>query len=346
MKAASPTHTHTPRTTTERDGIMRPILVKILSCVCALLSALLFCTNAVSAQQTALIHLVPSPALVGEGQTAAVEVRVENVRDLYGLDIRLSFDPTVVEVVDADLATDGTQVRPGDLLSVDFIIRNIADNEQGTIWFALTQLNPSEAVTGSGTAFIITCRGKRAGASSPLTITYQKMATRTGETISASTTDGEIRVVEPAQAPPTPTEAPLPLQPTVVMPTQPPVEAPAASPTSMPTEAPTTAAPTEMATMPAPTDTLVPTPTTAPTEPPPTPVATKTAVPGPTSTPVISAGLSQPSPTRAVSSPTPISEPPSATGGPSAPLLGVGAAFMLILALILWVVLRKARRSP
>ncbi|MBC7265226.1 MAG: hypothetical protein H5T64_12855 [Chloroflexi bacterium] len=320
---------------------MRPILVKTSSCVCVLLCIMLLGTSGVLAQQTTLIHLIPAPALVGEGQTAAVEVRVENVRDLYGLDIRLSFDPSVVEVVDADPTTDGVQVRPGDLLSVDFVIRNTADNEKGTIWFALTQLNPSEAVNGSGTAYIITFKGKRAVASSPLTITYQKMATRTGETIPASTTDSEIRVVEAAQAPPTPTEAPPPPQPTVGVPTQ----APAASPTSILTEAPTTAAPAEETTSPAPTDTPLPTQTTAPTEPPPTPTPARTAVPAPTATPVIVAEVSQPSPTRAAPSPTPISEPPPATGGPSTSFLLEVAVLVLVLAIIVWVVRRKAKQS-
>ncbi|MDH7488590.1 MAG: cohesin domain-containing protein, partial [Anaerolineae bacterium] len=207
-------------------------------------------THGVAAQGNTRVALSPASALVGEGQTAAVEVRVENVQDLYGLDIRISFDPAVVEVVDADATQAGVQVRPGDLLSVDFMIRNTADNAQGTIWYALTQLNPTEPVSGSGTAFIILFKGKQRGATSALTITYQKMATRAGEAIPASVVNGEIRVVEPAQSPPTPTPAPPPPQPTVPMPTPEPTQA---SPTVQPT-----------ATQPMPTATVAPTSTALP----------------------------------------------------------------------------------
>ncbi len=221
-----------------------------------------------AAQANTRVVVSPVSALVGEGQTATVEVRVENVQDLYGLDIRIGFDPAVVEVVDADAQQTGVQVRPGDLLSVDFMIRNTVDNAQGTIWYALTQLNPSEPVSGSGTAFIILFQGKQRGATSALTITYQKMSTRAGEAIPADVVNGEIRVVEPAQAPPTPTPAPPPPQPTVPMPTPEPTQA---SPTAQPTATATAPAPTVAA---APSDTpaatkpmLTLTPTVAPMAP-------------------------------------------------------------------------------
>lgn len=258
------------------------------------------------AQGAALVHLAPDPVLVGAGQTVAVEVRVENVQDLYGLDFRLRFDPSVVEVVDADTTTEGIQVRPGGLLHPDLIVRNVADNTGGTIWFALTQLNPSEAVTGSGIAFVILFRGKRAGFGSPLEFTYQKMATREGEVLSASTQDGEIRVVEEAQAPPTPTQAPTLPPPTAVIPMET-VAQPPASPTAVPILAPTSTPVT-----PPPKATPLATPTAAPTQAPVTAAPTETAIvqPTPTSAPI--ALVTQP----VLPSPSPTSRPqtPGASG--------------------------------
>ncbi len=288
-----------------------------------------------AAQTNTRVVLSPASALVGEGQTAAVEVRVENVQALYGLDIRIGFDPAVVEVVDADATQAGVQVRPGDLLSVDFMIRNTADNAQGTIWYALTQLNPTEPVSGSGTVFIILFKGKQRGATSALTITYQKMATRTGEAIPASVVNGEIRVVEPAQSPPTPTPAPPPPQPTVPMPTPEPTQA-------LPTVQPTATQPMPPATV-APTSTALPAGTAAPAQ----ATATPTQPPAPTQ------AASQVAPTAAPTAtvytgptaPPPTATPASASSGGSLDwaLVLAGMAGAVVLFGVGWIVWRRTR---
>jgi len=318
-----------------------------------------------AAQSTALVHLVPGQATVGEGQTAAVEVRVENVADLYGLDIRIAFDPLAVEVVDADPNTEGIQVRPGGLLKVDFMIRNVADNGAGTVWFALVQLNPTAEVTGSGIAFVVTFRGRRQGAASPLSVTYQKMATRGGDTIPASVEDGEIRVVEGQQAPPTPTQAAPPEQPTVVVPTN--TAVPAAPtltsvpPTAVPppTPVPPTAAPTQAAATMAPTVTPVPpTPTLVPPTSGPTLVPTSVRTQAPTTAPTAQptaastkiaavASVAAPTATAVVQPPTraPTAAPTAApatvrgrTGTTVALAAGLGVA---LIAAVVWLLRRK-----
>ena len=234
--------------------------------------------QAAMAQSAALIRLVPGSATVGVGSTTAVEVRIENVADLYGCDIRITFNPAAVEVVDADNTAEGLQTRPGNLLTPDFVVRNQADNASGTVWFALTQLNPSEAVTGSGVVFIVTFRGKVAGASSPLAFSYQKLASRTGDLIPASAEDGEIRVVSAEQAPPTPTTAPTLAPPTAVPPTAPPpTSAPTSAPTSTPVPQPTAAATTTKA-PPAAAETAVEPTASVPTASPPATSAPATAV--------------------------------------------------------------------
>ena len=324
---------------------MRSILTKTILpilCLCTSLRAAALPMESAAAQQTTLVHLAPAQALVGEGQTAAVEVRVEDVQDLYGLDIRLSFDPAAIQVVDADPATDGIQVQPGSLLSPDFVVRNTADNQDGTVWFALTQLNPTQEVSGSGAAFIVTFAGKSAGSSSPISFTYVKMAQRSGEEIPASTEDGQISVVEPGEAPPQPTQAPPP-QPTVVTPTPTAAGATTATPTP-------TAASTESPTTVAPTDTPTPAPTTVTTRPSPTiPTPSDTPAPGPTPMPTQSPSIPTPTmiivatstaasvagaeviqPQSAQPSPSPTSQPASsALGKPSALLALAGVAGLL-----------------
>ncbi|HOR00511.1 MAG TPA: cohesin domain-containing protein [Anaerolineae bacterium] len=178
----------------------------------ALLAGLLAAPGA-AAQGGALVRPAPALVEVGEGLTAAVQVRVEDVQGLYGYDIRLSFDPAAVQVVDADPSTPGVQVLPGDLLRLDLVARNTADNAAGTVWLAMAHLNPSPAVDGSGVACTVTLRGVAAGARSPLAVSYARLATRDGREIPATTQGAEVHVVGAAQAPATPTPAPPPPRP-------------------------------------------------------------------------------------------------------------------------------------
>ena len=49
-------------------------------------------------------------------ETIPVEVRVNDVTDLYAVDVKVAFDPSVLEVVDADPAKPGIQVQDGGFL--------------------------------------------------------------------------------------------------------------------------------------------------------------------------------------------------------------------------------------
>ena len=307
-----------------------------------------------SAQSTALVHPVPSPASVEAGQTVAVQVRIDDVQNLYGFDIRLGFDPSTVEVVDEDAGAEGVQIRPGDLLKSDFVVRNLADNAAGTVWYALTQLNPSEEVSGSGVAFTVTFRGKLAGASSPLTVVYQKLATRSGDQIPASTANGEIRVVQ-AGAPPTPTlppptevvptQAPPTLEPTEPLPTVAPSAEPSATPLPQETAVPPTVAPT-LTTAPAlATATSVPTvrptvvaPTSAPATTVPTTIPPTAQAPLPTATQVRATLTTKPAPTA-----TPVA--PSSTGASLGWIFYAALFSVAFAAAILFLRGRARRRS-
>jgi len=290
----------------------------------ALLAALTLAPGA-GAEQAAVVRLDPAAATVGEGQTAAVTVRVDDVQGLYGLDIRLGFDPAAVEVVDADPATDGVQMRPGELLKADLIVRNTADNAQGTTWFAITQLNPAEPVNGSGVALVVTFRGKQAGATSPLKITYAKLAERAGREIPVTLQEGEIRVVGEAEAPATPTEAPPPAQPTVVLPTTAPASLPTATAPVPATSRPPVAVPQATVTASAGA-------TAEPASPTPQPTVTQAT----TGEAAISGAMPEPTAGPAAA---------SAASGPSPFLLLAGLAAVALLAGLVWFVRRRARGS-
>jgi hypothetical protein len=161
-----------------------------------------------SADLTASVSLARSATTVERCNTVTVDIRVNDVVSLYGADVRIQYDPTLLRVVDQDAYTEGTQIQPlGGFLKPDFVIRKVACNaldaadelcnepaEVGVVWYAATQMNPTPPVSGSGVIARITFRAAGAGLSS-LTFTYSKLSDREGVQLSNTETDSELNVL-------------------------------------------------------------------------------------------------------------------------------------------------------
>ena len=97
-------------------------------------------------------------AEVAPGQSAEEgwDVHVANVHELYGVDFLLTYDASVVEVIDADLDRPGVQIEPGPLFTGQpyFVAYNRATVDHrtgiGTISFVATLLNPAPPINGDG----------------------------------------------------------------------------------------------------------------------------------------------------------------------------------------------------
>ena len=75
-------------------------------------------TRAAKAQANATtITLSPSPATLTGCDAVTVSVMINDVAGLYGADVRLAFDPNLLEVVDANGAQSGIQSTPGGFLT-------------------------------------------------------------------------------------------------------------------------------------------------------------------------------------------------------------------------------------
>ncbi len=87
------------------------------------------------------------------GHTFIQEVWLKNMPDIYGAEVHIKFNPSVLQVVDADTGTDGIQISNGSLLapSDPEAIINSADNTAGQITWAATLLDPQPPVSGAGT---------------------------------------------------------------------------------------------------------------------------------------------------------------------------------------------------
>jgi hypothetical protein len=105
----------------------------------------------------ATTQVIISPTLTelaGAGETAEVQIWVQDVADLYAYRLQITFDPTVIQVQDTDPrpSAPGAQIIPGDLLDPmnQMVLVNEADNVTGAIDFAVTQTNPATGKSGSG----------------------------------------------------------------------------------------------------------------------------------------------------------------------------------------------------
>jgi len=197
--------------------------------------------------QGTTVLIAPQNSEVAVGATTTVDIRVDNVTDLFGAEVHLAFDPALLEVVDADSGTGGVQIQPGTLLSPDFTAQNEVDQGSGKIDFAISQMQPKEPVSGSGVLATITFRGKAANASD-IRFLNVILAQYGGIPIDATTQNGRITVttgvtptpsVTPTQTP-VPTETPVPTGTPTATPDKTPTTAPTATPTATPTPIPGT----------------------------------------------------------------------------------------------------------
>jgi LysM repeat protein len=195
-------------------------------------------SQVLAATTTAL--LTPAYQSISIGESVPVVLRLEDVDDLYGYQVELSFDPALVEVVDADAGKAGVQVSLGSFLQPDFVPQNNADNTSGSIVCVVSQLAPTSAVSGSGTLLTVTFKGKANGLTN-IVFADLKLAKSDGTAISATVQNGQIQVGSGAQTPtptssatstPTSTATPTPTS-TSTTPT-PTSAAPTATPTCTP----------------------------------------------------------------------------------------------------------------
>ncbi|MCD6520744.1 MAG: hypothetical protein J7M05_12580, partial [Anaerolineae bacterium] len=240
----------------------------------------------------AKVYLAPEDVQIVAGNEFELQVRIDQAENLYGVDLRLRFSPQVLEVVDVDSTQEGVQAQPGEMPFPDFVVRNEANNVSGTLWYAATQLNPREPMSGAGLMLTVHFRAKEPGVS-PVELEYVQLVSRDGLELPLQVVGGSQVLVEPSNASPTPTRTPKPWHPT---PTRTPRPTRAPRPTFTPQGQETLPPPpTATVTGPAqaPTRTPRPTftkpPTVQPTRPEgggayPAPSATVTTLPSPSST--------------------------------------------------------------
>jgi len=188
-----------------------------------------------AAQGSTILHFDPSPAQVTVGSVGAVQLRLENVDNLYGIEVHLTFAKNILQIEDDDPGRGGVQITTGEIPYPDFTVLNIVDNLGGRLDYAVVQLAPRLPASGSGVVATIRFRGVNPGTSA-INFTHVKLASPDGFAIPVTLQSGTVIVSE--TVPPTATSPPTTAAPTDTPgPTatpSPPTAVPSITPTPVP----------------------------------------------------------------------------------------------------------------
>lgn len=200
-----------------------------------LLLVALFCLSFIAAYPASAQEAPPAEVGVFEDVEVTpntrfeIPVSIRGVEDLYAVDFTLSFDPELMQIEDADPDQAGVQPALGTFLDAGLVLFNTADNDSGTVRFAMTQVNPSEPKSGEGVLLVLYVQALAEG-ESPVTVESVELSNRAGEVIPVT---GVGALVEVSDAAAEKESTPIPVQdPTGA------IQVPSPQPTATPTNSP------------------------------------------------------------------------------------------------------------
>lgn len=119
-------------------------------------------------------------------------ISVANVSNMQAVQLDLTYDPNVVQVIDADPNRDGVQVSADAIFSGGFIAANEVDTTNGRITFAATLLG-SGIINGEQDIITIDWKPQAAGTTT-LTLENVILANGQGQAIASTSINGAIEV--------------------------------------------------------------------------------------------------------------------------------------------------------
>lgn len=112
-------------------------------------------------------------------QEFTISVKIANVTNLYGLDIKFAWDPTLLEYVNHAVKIPVETHPDGVLHKPVIFIKDVVDATAGTYHLACASMAPAPSFNGSGTAFLMRFKVKGLGRCI-LEITTSKLSDKAG----------------------------------------------------------------------------------------------------------------------------------------------------------------------
>ena len=161
--------------------------------------------------QTTTISISPQSNLATVGQTLKVNIQINNVQNLYGVDIALTWDTSMLKLVSNQTfvpVSNGAGILNGPIL----FVQESADQSIGEYNLIATSENPAGAFSGSGTlatlTFTVTSTGSSAltlissTSSAPQLASYAAPGSgETSQPISAMVVNGSVYTTSSSSSP-------------------------------------------------------------------------------------------------------------------------------------------------
>jgi hypothetical protein len=151
-----------------KNSCSRPFKTALLMLLVGLSAASFMLVGSSQASGNTVVRVQPSTTVVSVGETFSVGVAVESVENLYGLDVTLRWNDSVLQFQSVDLRL-GVESHPDGVLHEDsgaeiYVAENNASEAQYHL--AATAVNPASSFNGSGTVFSVSFKALSAGRSS------------------------------------------------------------------------------------------------------------------------------------------------------------------------------------
>jgi len=158
----------------------------------------------------AIVRCDPSYAEGYTDGTITIDLYLEDTENTYGIDAHVSYDTTIARVVDKNTAIPGTQIEPlYSWVAPGLSLLNVACNpgdpvalqcstpaDVGVISYAMTQLNPTPPLNGSGPFARVTFQPLTFGTFT-MNFIYHKLSSPEGVEVPSIAEDCTIKFMSP-----------------------------------------------------------------------------------------------------------------------------------------------------
>ena len=149
------------------------------------IAVLLVAVAPAAAQTETVVRVDPDFLQVAPGANFTLTIQIDDVVSLYAFDVRVSFPPDKLEVVSAS---------NGDFLEGPFLGLITCDNDAGTVTAIVSQQNPTEPQTGSGTLVVITFQALGNRTDADIVLSEVTLSDDNGFEIPCSLQDGRVHI--------------------------------------------------------------------------------------------------------------------------------------------------------
>jgi len=139
----------------------------------------------------AYVYIMPSSTKITLGVTSSIDVMIDNVADLYGFEIKLGYNTTILNAINA---SEGSFLKQA---GSTFVLINEINDTEGYVKFAVSRLSVENGVNGSGTLFTLAFNSSlSATGTTSIAFNTIKLSNPQSQPISHTFFDGSVGVVE------------------------------------------------------------------------------------------------------------------------------------------------------